>query len=167
MEKFPKMTSRFAHVLTGFLVILFLASPVLAHAGEGPRHHMMMHGGPVGFLLLHQDDLGLNHEQVVKLSRIKMDFFKIMIMERARIKVLKLQNMMLMMHRGFDTAKARENNEQILSHKKKIMDGCVRMLSEAGKTLTPEQFEKAKKLMRQMIVMHHEMMMHQAMMSHS
>ena len=118
-------------------------------------HHMMLHGGPVGFYLLNQDALGLTKSQVGKLSDLKLSFAKTFIREKSEIRILHLENMKLLMHRRVDTAQVHKNVNAILGHKKKIKLAFVDMISNANRVLTPEQFQKSKKLFRAMILRMH------------
>jgi hypothetical protein len=136
-----------------------LATPVDARAGMH-HHGMMMHGGPIGFYLMHQDQLGLTPDQVRKLSKLKLDFMKTMIRERAQIKLLHLDTMALMMRHHINVQKVDRNMDLVLSHKKTIMHACTAMIANAHAVLTDDQFLTAKKLWREMMLMHHGMMHH-------
>ncbi|MHB1606842.1 MAG: hypothetical protein ACYCTV_10725 [Leptospirales bacterium] len=149
--------------------LLLLAGIVLvgltgvSNARADMNHHammmkMMMHGGPVTFYLMNQDRLGLSKDQVKKLSDLKDAFRKTVIMEKAKIKVLHLDVMKDMMHRKIDTGEVRKDMDQILIHKKKIMDSYLNMIAKAHLVLSPKQFEKVRKLWREMMMMHHGMM---------
>ncbi len=151
------------------LILLLSATIILSgltgipEAGANMGHHgmmkrMMMEGGPVAFYLMNQDHLGLTRDQVRKLSDLKATFQETAIMEKAHIKVLHLDVMRDMMHRKIDTSEVRKDMNKILAHKKKIMDSYLDMVSRAHMILTPEQFEKVKKLWREMMMMHHGMM---------
>lgn len=129
-------------------------------------HGMMHHGGPIAFYLMNQDRLGLTPDQVKKLSTLKMDFMKTMIMEKARIHVLHMETMALMMHHRIDVSKAKSNMDAILNHKRAIMHAYLTMISGAHRVLTADQFATAKKLWRQMMMMHHGMMMPHPMAHH-
>ncbi len=161
------MRKGFASSLLVLALVLFvgLLAPGTARANMG-HHGMMHHGGPVAFYLMNQDRLGLTSDQVKKLSTLKMTFLKTAIMEKARIRVLHIQTMALMMHHHIDVEKAGSNMDAILAHKKKIMHAYLTMMAGAHKVLTAEQFTKAKKLWREMMMMHHGMMTHHPMPMH-
>ena len=142
-----------------------LLSPGTARANMY-HHGMVHHGGPIAFYLMNQDRLGLTPDQVKKLSSLKMDFMKTMIMEKARIHVLHMETMALMMHHRIDVNKASSNMDAILKHKRTIMHAYLTMISGAHRVLTADQFATAKKLWRQMMMMHHGMTMPHLMAPH-
>jgi len=151
-------------ILASLLVVALaifsgLATPGNARAGMH-HHGMMMHGGPIGFYLMNQDRLGLTQDQVQKLSKLKMDFMKTMILEKAQIKVLHMETMALMMKHHVDTEKVLGNMDKAMKHKRTIMHACVTMIAKAHAVLTADQFNSAKKLWREMMMMHHGMKMH-------
>lgn len=142
-------------------LVLFSGLVFPENARADMSHHgMMMHGGPVDFYLMNQDKLSLTPSQVEKLTHLKMDFMKAMIMEKAQIRVLHMETMMLMMKHHVDTGKAEANMDAIMKHKRTIMRSFVSMVAKAHSVLTDDQFMTARKLWRQMMMMHHEMMMH-------
>ena len=148
-------------VLLAGIVLVGLTG--LTEAKADMEHHammmrMMMHGGPVTFYLMNRDRLGLSRDQARKLSDLKASFRKTAIMEKARIKVLHLDVMKDMMHRKIDTGEVRKDMDRILAHKKKIMDSYLDMIAKAHLILSPQQFEKVKKLWRETMMMHHGMM---------
>lgn len=136
---------------------LGLSQPGTASANMG-HHGMMHHGGPIAFYLMNQDRLGLSQDQVNKLSALKMAFMKTMVMEKAHIRVLHMETMGLMMQHHIDTNKVKANMDAVLKHKRTIMRAYLTMIDGAHRTLTADQFAKAKKLWREMIMMHHGMM---------
>lgn len=149
-------------LLAGIVLVGLTGVP---NARADMEHHammmkMMMHGGPVTFYLMNQDRIGLSKDQVKKLSDLKGAFRKTAIMEKAQIKVLHLDIMKDMMHRKIDTGEVRKDMDQVLVHKKKIMDSYLNMIAKAHLVLSPKQFEKVKKLWREMMMMHHGMMDH-------
>jgi hypothetical protein len=152
---------RVAHFLFGLSVFCLVGfvevSPASAHMH--PHGGMMMQGGPIPFYLMNQDRIGLSKEQVSTLLKLKEHFLKTAIMEKARIRVLHLDIMEHMMHHRIDTATVRKDMDQILSHKKTLMHGYLDMVSRAHAVLTTQQFDKVKRLWREMMMMHHEMMM--------
>ena len=152
---------RFVPFFLGLLVFCLLGftgvSPASAHMH--PHGNMMMQGGPIPFYLMNQDRIGLSKGQVAKLLKLKETFLKTAIMERARIRVLHMDVMENMMHHKIDTSAVRKDMDQILAHKRILMHGYLDMISRAHSILTAQQFEKVKSLWREMMMMHHEMMM--------
>ncbi len=144
-----------------FLALLFVrVAPAGAHG---------MHGGPVGFYLMNQDRLGLSADQVAKLQAINMKFQKVRIMERARIHVIRMEGMQLLMQKDVNTSALKKDLDRVLKHKRALMMARIEMVAKAHQVLTAAQFEKVKKLWRQMMMMHHEMhpmMGHPGPMSH-
>lgn len=126
------------------------------HHGHCAMKHFQHHGGPIGFLLIHQDALGLSKGQVEKLSDLRLAFMKTRIREKAEIRILHMETMKLMMQQRIDTAQVDRNITQILAHKKKIKLAFVDMMASANRVLTPEQYAKAKKLFRKTILRMHE-----------
>lgn len=149
-----------AIVLLGVSGVPNAQANMMHHCHKAMMKHMMMHGGPIPFYLMNQDRLGLSRDQVQKLIHLKMEFRKTAIMEKAHIKVLHEDVMADMMHRTIDTSDVKKDMDSILAHKKTIMHRYVDMVSQAHKVLTPKQFEKVRKLWREMIMMHHGMMGH-------
>ncbi|MCL4461635.1 MAG: hypothetical protein M1297_08010 [Nitrospirae bacterium] len=147
----------FLGLLTFSLVGFAGVSPASAHM----HHHgdMMMQGGPIPFYLMNQDRIGLSKTQVTKLLKLKETFLKTAIMERARIRILHMDIMENMMHHKIDTSAVRKDMDQILAHKRTLMHGYLDMIARAHAVLTAQQFEKVKSLWREMMMMHHEMMM--------
>ncbi len=151
------------------MAIFLLGFSGVSKAEAGMMHHchghmhMIMHGAPIPFYLMNQDRLGLTQDQVHKLIHLKMVFRKTAIMEKARIKVIHEDVRVEMMKKDIDASDVKKDINRIVEHKKKIMDSYVEMVSSAHKVLTPEQFDKVKKLWREMMMMHHGMMEHHKM----
>ncbi|AIA30297.1 hypothetical protein Y981_04455 [Leptospirillum ferriphilum YSK] len=155
------LCKKMAHFLFGLSALCLLGfvdvAPASAHMH--PHGEMMMQGGPIPFYLMNQDRIGLSKDQVAKLLKLKESFLRTAIMEKARIRVLHLDVMEHMMHHRIDTATVRKDMDQILSHKRTLMHGYLDMISRAHAVLTAQQFDKVKRLWREMMMMHHEMMM--------
>jgi len=157
---FKMLLMAVAIVLLGFSGIPNAQANMMHHCHKAMMKHMMMHGGPIPFYLMNQDRLGLSRDQVQKLIHLKMAFRKTAIMEKAHIKVLHEDVMADMMRRNIDASDVKKDMDSILDHKKIIMYSYLDMLSKAHKVLTPKQFEKVRKLWREMIMSHHGMMEH-------
>lgn len=146
------------------LVLLF-ASPAWAHGHHGcVGHHG--HGGPIGFYLMNQDQLGLSKKQVDRLVALKVSFMKTKIMEKAQIKVLHVEIMQLMMQRNVDVKAVQEKVSKVLAHKRRIMNAKVQAIADAHRVLTAQQYEMVKAMWREMMRMHHGLMPHHPMMGH-
>jgi hypothetical protein len=157
---FSKGVAMIQRRLVAFLaIILFVAAQVTLPrtASAGMHHHG--HMGPIGFYLMNQDRLGLSSDQTKKLMALKMEFMKTRVMEKARMHVLHMETMALMMRHNIDVGQVQKNMDKVLVHKKKIMRAFVTMVAGAHKVLTKEQFSQVKKLWREMMMMHHGMMM--------
>ena len=146
-------------------LVLLTASPAWAHGHHGCMGHHE-HGGPIGFYLMNQDQLGLSKKQVDRLVALKMDFMKTKIMERAPIRVLHVEAMALMMHHNVNVKAVQDKVSKILAHKRKIMDAKVQTIAEAHRVLTAQQYQMVKEMWREMMRMHHGLMPHHPMMGH-
>ncbi len=138
-----------------FLLLFFQA----VVAGAEP-----INDGPIGFYLTNQGELGLTADQVLKLQAINVKFQKQKAMEKARIQVIQKEGMQLLMQKDVNTGILKKDIDRVLKHKKNIMVARVQMLADAHKILTDVQFDKVKKLWRQMMMNHgvHPMMGHPA-----
>lgn len=137
-----------------FLSAIFAIALLFSQTGVSSAHEM--HGGPIEFYLMHQDQIGLTADQVTKLRKINLTFQKVRVMEKARIHVIHMEGMQLLMQKDVNTNALKKDINRVLQHKKAIMVARVEMLSDAHKILTDEQFSKVKMLWRQMM-MHHGM----------
>ena len=143
-----------------FLSAVFALALLFSQASMASAHEM--HGGPIEFYLMHQNQIGLTADQVAKLQKINLTFQKVRVMEKARIHVIHMEGMQLLMQKDVNTSALEKDIERVLRHKKAIMVARVEMLADAHKILTNEQFSKVKTLWRQMM-MHdgmHPMMAH-------
>lgn len=141
----------FSSAVFVFFLLLFHTTPVTAKT---------MQGGPIGFYLMNQEQIGLSPSQVSKLQEISMKFQKLKETETARIKMIQMEGMQLLMQKDININALKKDIDRVLQHKKNIMTARVEMLEEAHKVLTDEQFSKVKKIWRQMMMhngLHHAM----------
>tara|TARA_B100000029_G_scaffold66430_4_gene59280 strand:- start:7573 stop:8043 length:471 start_codon:yes stop_codon:yes gene_type:complete len=136
-----------------FLAILsfsFLANPFFvesayAHKGKKKSRKMLLN-----LALRHSTRVGLNKSQISKLRSLRTNFRKSKIMNRARIRIMKIDLSSLIRTEPMNMKEIQKLVQRITSQKEIMWISLIKTIAKTKNILTSKQLEEIKKIRKRM-----------------
>lgn len=154
---------------TAIILVLGLASPVLAQMMGEPMMGGGMHGGQgmpmgMGMCRMGVDELrtvcatdlgtlGLPAEAVKTLEDMRIELQKTVIRKKADLEILQLELRSMLTDKGFDLAEAEKKTKAMAEVETELQSAHLKFLHEMASKLTDEQWQKLQQRKKEMMPM--------------